>query len=435
MEEGAWKMSLVIKNGTLIDGTGRKVQDATVVVEGSIITAVGGTHDSVIPAAGSEVIDVSGMTVMPGLIDLHDLLHGDGSESLDGTPHDRFGEQVSFTEDSDAYLTLLMVHNAQRTLEAGFTTIRDTAAPRDLTIDIARGERDGLFAGPRILYSATLHSTYPAGKKRPHGTVGGDITGPIDAVRAVRQKLGSGADWINLMVTGGGAGQWGPDTVLLTAQEMKAATEEAHRLGKRVSASACGARGIREAVLAGVDCVNHGTHLGEDNDLIKMMVDRAVGWVPTLGVSIAKREEAERVAARGEKVRLPEYWLAREVELIDLWRRGFEKAMEAGVLTAIGSDSGAPYMPHGRNAWELEIFVRYGATEMEAIRSATSLAAKVLGEANSLGSVEPGKQADLTVVREDPLKDIRALQRSDNVVLVIKAGKIAVDKRREPLVG
>jgi imidazolonepropionase-like amidohydrolase len=339
---------------------------------------------------------------------------------------------VSFTEDSDAYLTLLMVRNAQRALDAGFTTLRDTAAPRDLTIDIARAQRDGLFVGPRILYSATLHSTYPAGKERPHGTIGGDITGPVEAVRVVREKLGMGADWINLMVTGAGAGQWGPETLLLTSEEIRAAVEEAHRLGKRVSASACGSNGIREAVQAGVDCINHGTHIGQDEDVIQEMAERGVGWVPTLGVSIAKKEEADRAAAAGERIGLPQYWLAREVEMIDLWRRGFEKAMEAGVPTAIGSDSGAPYMPHGRNARELEIFVRYGATEMQAIQAATLVAAQILGMADSLGTVEPGKQADLCVLKENPLEDIRALQRTENIVLVMKSGRVVVDRRRAP---
>jgi imidazolonepropionase-like amidohydrolase len=421
-------MSSVIKNGTLIDGTGRSIQDAVVAWEGSAITAAGSAQQLDVPEA-AEVIDASGMTVMPGLMDLHDLLHGDASESLDGKPHDRFGEQVSYTQDSDAYLTILLMHNARKTLEAGFTTIRDTAAPRDLTIDIARAERGGLFVGPRMLYSATIHSTYPAHKQRPHGTIGGDITGPVEAVRAVREKLGSGADWINLMVTGGGAGLWGPDTLLLTPEEMRAAVEETHRLGKRVSASACGSEGIRQAVLAGVDCINHGTHLGEDDDVIKMMVDQRVGWVPTLGVSIAKKDEAERAARRGDEVGLPDYWLAREVEIIDLWRRGYEKAMEAGVLIAMGSDSGAPYMPHGRNAWELEIFVRYGASAMEAIEASTRLAAEVLGMSDTLGTVEAGKEADLVVLREDPLKDIRVLQDSENVVLAIKGGKIVVDRR------
>jgi imidazolonepropionase-like amidohydrolase len=160
-----------------------------------------------------------------------------------------------------------------------------------------------------------------------------------------------------------------------------------------------------------------------------MMVDQRVGWVPTLGVSIAKKDEAERAASRGDKVGLPDYWLAREVEIIDLWRRGFDKAMEAGVLTAMGSDSGAPYMPHGHNAWELEIFVRYGASAMEAIEASTRLAAEVLGMSDTLGTVEPGKEADLVVLREDPLKDIRVLQDSHNVVLVIKGGEIVVDRR------
>lgn len=422
-------MCIVLMNGDLIDGTGKLVKHAAVVIEGSTIVAAGKTAEVRIPEGEKEVIDTTGMTVMPGMMDLHDHLHGDASEFIDGRPHDRFGETVNFTEDHDAYLAVLMVENARRALEAGFTTIRDTGAPRDLTIDIARAERDGLFIGPWILYAATIGITLPPGKRQVHGMAGGDITGPVEAVKAVREKIGSGADWIHLRATGAAAGQWGAETMLLTLEEMQAATEEAHRLGKRVTTNACGSKGVRNAVIAGVDCVEHGTHLAEDDDLIKMMVDRRVGWVPTLYVSIAKKEEAEKAEAMGGRSRLPEYWLKRELALIDVWRRSFEKAMEAGVLTAIGTDTGAPYMVHGKNAKELEIFVRYGASEMQAIEAATRVAAEVLGIEERLGTVEPGKEADVIVVKGDPLKDIRLLQEEENIVLVIRCGKIVVDRR------
>jgi imidazolonepropionase-like amidohydrolase len=424
-------MALVLKNGNLIDGTGKVVKDAVVVMERNTISAVGKAGTVKIPEGDVETIDVRGKTIMPGLMDLHDHLHGDSSEFIDGAPHDRFGEEVDFTGDHDAYLAILMVENAKKALTAGFTTIRDTGAPRDLTIDIARAARDGLFVGPRIQYCATVDITYPEGKKQVHGVVGGNVSGPVEAVRAVREKIGSGADWIHLWATGAAAGLWHAETELLTLEEMEAATKEAHKLGRRVTANACGAAGTKKAVLAGVDCIEHGSHIGQDDELIKMMVDLRVGWVPTLWVSVAKKEQAEAAEARGEKSGLPEYWLNRELEMIDQWRRSFEKAMEAGVLTGVGMDTGAPYMIHGKNAKELQLYVRYGASEMEAIEAATRVNAEILGMEDWLGTAEAGKEADLIVVKKDPLKDIGVLQDNDNIVLVIKGGQIVVDRREK----
>jgi imidazolonepropionase-like amidohydrolase len=422
-------MGLVLKNGNLIDGTGKVVKDAVVVVEGSTITAAGSAGEVRIPESENQVIDVTGMTIMPGLMDLHDHLHGDGSEFPGGTPHDRFGETVSLSEENDAYLAVLMVENAKRTLEAGFTTIRDTGSPRDLTIDIARAERDGLFVGPRILAAATIDITNPPGKKRVHGSEGGDITGPVEAVKAVREKIGSGADWIHLRATGAGAGQWGPRSELLTFEEMKAAIDEAHRLGKRTTTNALGSKGAKNAVMAGVQCIEHGTFLYEDADLLKMMAERRVGFVPTLMVNIIKRDKKLEAEARGERISLPDYRVKREMEGIEHRRRSFVKAMEAGVPVGMGGDTGAPYLKHGKNAIEIEQFVKYGATEMEAIVAATSVAAEILGMEDWLGTVEAGKEADVIVVKKDPLQDIRVLQENENVVLVIKGGQIVVDRR------
>lgn len=422
-------MGIVLKNGNLIDGAGKVVKNAAVVIQNSMITAAGKAVEVKVSPGKDEVIDVEGMSILPGLMDLHDHLHGDASESADGKLHDRFGEQLSFIEDRDAYLAVLMVENARKALEAGFTTIRDTGSPRDLTIDIARAERDSLFVGPRILACSTIDMTVPAGKRQVHGITGSNITGPVEAVRLTREKIGSGADWLHLRATGAAAGMWGANTELLSEEEMRAATAEAHRFGRRVTTNACGAKGMKNALRAGVDCIEHGTHIGEDDDVIAMMVDRRVGWVPTLYVSIAKKEQADAAEARGGKSGLPEYWLKRELELIDLWRRGFEKALEAGILTGLGTDSGAPYMVHGRNAKELEIYVRYGMSEIQAIEAATRVNAEILGMGERLGTVEAGKEADVIVVKGDPLKDIRVLQDTENVVLVFKAGKLVVDRR------
>jgi len=423
-------MGLVLRNGNLIDGTGKVVKDAVVVMDGSTIATAGSAEEVRIPQSEKQVIDVGGMTIMPGLMDLHDHLWGAGGEyaGAGGATHDRFGEEVTFVEDHDAYLAIFMMENARRALVAGFTTIRDTGSPRDMTIDIGRAARDGLFVGPRTLACATIDITFPEGKKQVHGVEGGNVTGPIEAARAAREKIGAGADWLHLWATGAGIGFWGAEDLLLTTEELRAATVEAHRLGRRVTCNACGAEGMKNAILAGVDCIEHGTHIGEDDEVIKMMVDRGVGWVPTLYVSIAKKEAADVAAAKGERSPIPEYWLKRELEWIEIWRRGFEKAMAAGVLTGTGTDTGAPYLSHGKNAKELEIYVSYGMSEMEAIEAATRVNAEILGMDDRLGTVEAGKEADVIVVRKDPLKDIKVLQENENIALVIKGGEIVVNR-------
>jgi imidazolonepropionase-like amidohydrolase len=421
---------IILNHGDLIDGTGKVVKDATVEIEGAVITSVSQTSNV---AFGNEngndiVVDTTGMTIMPGMMDLHDHLHGDASGIMHGHAHDRFGEMVNLIDDRDAYQAVFMAENARKALAMGFTTIRDTGSPRDITIDVARAERDGFFVGPRILYAATIDITFPEYKRQVHGVTGGNISGPVEAVKAVRVKVGMGADWIHLNATGAAAGQFGAETELLSLEEMEAAVKEAHKFGLRCTANACGTEGMKKAVIAGVDCIEHGTHIGLDDELIQMMVDQGVGWVPTLYVSIAKQEDAERAAERGEKSTVPEYWLKRELELIDLWRRGFEKALDAGVLTGIGTDAGAPFVYHGNSAKELEIYVRYGMSEMAAIESATRINAQILGMDDRLGTVEVGKEADIVVVRKDPLKDIRVLQEPENILLVIKGGKIVVDR-------
>ena len=415
-------MSIVLKNGDLIDGTGRLVKDAVVVIDGSTITATGPAAEVRVPQGENQVIDVAGMTIMPGLMDLHVHFHGDASP--DRFPHDVVGETKILPTETDAYIAALMAENARKTLEAGFTTVRDTGAPRDINIDLARAVADGLVKGPRIIPCATIDISVPPGKLLTHGLEGGNITGPVEARRATRVKIGRGAQVIHVRATGAGYGQWSATDCLLTVEEMQAAIEEAHRLGKRTTANACGSQGMKNAVIAGVQCIEHGSHLHEDDDLIKMMIDRKVGWVPTLVVSIMKRDKTLEAEAKGVKTGMPDYVVKREMALIEHWRRSFDKAMEAGVLTAIGTDMGAPYMVHGKNAIEMEQFVKYGATEMQAIEAATRVAAEIMRMEDWLGTVEAGKVADIIVVKGDPLKDIRVLQEKENIALVIKSGEI-----------
>ncbi|MCZ7571252.1 MAG: amidohydrolase family protein [Ardenticatenaceae bacterium] len=413
-------MSLILKNSNLIDGTGRVVPDAVVATAGSKIVAAGPAAEVHLPEDGAEVIDLHGMTIMPGLIDLHVHLHGQGEA-------DEVTRMRLLTE-TDAYQAVILAENARRTIEAGFTTIRDMGAPKDINIDLSRAVRDGILKGPRIIPVCTIDMTKLPGAFDVHGTRG-NVTGPVEARRAAREKIAAGAEVIHVKATGALYGKFGPHTLILSVEEMQAAIEEAHKLGKLSTAHACGAAGMKNAVIAGVQCIEHGQWLYADDELVQMMAERRVGWVPTLMnnfVKLAKLREAE---ATGTKSGLADYVEKRVVHMVEPHRRSFERAMEAGVPAPIGSDCGAPFTPNGTNALELEMYVKYGATPMQAIEAATRVAAETLQIDDQIGTIAPGKEADLIVVSDDPLRDIRVLQNHENICLVIKGGKILVDRR------
>jgi imidazolonepropionase-like amidohydrolase len=186
---------------------------------------------------------------------------------------------------------------------------------------------------------------------------------------------------------------------------------------------------MKNAVLAGTQCIEHGQWLYEDGELVKMMRTRGVAWVPTLMNNPAKLEKMEEAAARGERSGLPGYVEDRVPSMIEAHRRSYQVAMESGLSVPLGSDCGAPFTPNGTNAKEMEFFVQYGATEMQAIEAATRIAAEVLGMSDTLGTIEPGKEADLIVVKGDPLKDICLLQHTENILVVIQAGMVVRDRR------
>jgi imidazolonepropionase-like amidohydrolase len=418
-------MTVIFRGGNLIDGTGKQLSNASVVVEGSRIVAVGPAAQLADSEKQGTVIDISGMTVMPGLIDLHAHLHGQGE--AEQSVRDRL-----LTE-TDAYQAVVLAENAHRTLDAGFTTIRDMGAPGDVNIDIGRAVRDGVLDGPRVIPVCTIRMTTRPGGYDVHGTKGG-VTGALEAQSMARQKIAAGAEVIHVVATGASFGQFGPHTLLLTVDEMAGAVGEAKKLGKTTTAHACGAQGIKNAVLAGSQCIEHGQWLYADKDLIKIMKDQGVAWVPTLMNNPAKLEKMKEAAARGGKSGLPPYVEERVPEMIEAHRRSFEVAMEAGLRVPLGSDCGAPFTPNGTNAKEMEFFVRYGATPMQAIEAGSRIAAEVLGIADKAGTLEAGKEADLIVVDGDPLKDITLLQEVKKIAMVVQAGKVVRDRRMKPAI-
>jgi imidazolonepropionase-like amidohydrolase len=412
-------MKRVFRGGLLIDGTGKKFDDASVVVEGRQIVEAGPAAALAAHETNSEIVDTTGMTMMPGLIDLHVHLHGQ-AEAEQGT-------RTRLLTETDAYQAVILAENAHRTLDAGFTTIRDMGAPNDVNIDIARAIADGVLEGPHVVPVATIRMTTRSGGYDVHGTKGG-VTGTTEARSMARQKIGAGAEVIHVVATGASFGQFGPHTLILTIEEMRAAIEEAIKLGKRTTAHACGAQGMKNAVLAGTQCVEHGQWLYADPELIAMMRDRRVAWVPTLMNNPAKLAKMQEAAAKGTRCGLPAYVEERVPEMVEAHRRSFETAMEAGLIVPLGTDCGAPFTPNGTNAKEMEFFVEYGASPMQAIEAGTRIAAEVLGVGDRVGTLERSKQADMLIVKGNPLKDIRLLQDLSSMVMVVQAGNIVRDK-------
>src|SRR5262244_1187275 len=406
----------VLKGGTLIDGTGAgPVAGAAVVINGQRIEAV------TTPAGGdwpsdAEIIDVSGMTILPGLIDCHDHLAMHGYDLAR-----RWG--IDEPQSTRALRTAKVL---QDTLAAGYTAVRDAAG---LDTGFKRAIDEGLIAGPRLVVSLCIvspiggigHRVSPSGFSCcvPNDPLlpDGVVNSLADVRPVVRRIVRAGADVIKCATTGGASSRpgHGPLDGAFNLDEMQALTEEAHALDRRVMCHALGGRGLRVAIEAGVDSIEHGCYLDEEPELIAMMAERGVFLVPTLTVYEYHRESrARHVRERSGALHV------HHVESI-------HRALEAGVRVVAGTDAGGH--GHPPNAAELAHLVTAGLTPMQAIQSATSLAAACLGLEREIGTVEKGKRADLVVVDGDPLADLKILQDPQRILLVLKDGVTEVERR------
>src|SRR2546430_2135319 len=390
-------MSLDIRNILVIDGTGAKQQRATVVVDGDRIAAVGPDSRVKIPRR-SRVIEGRGPAPLPGLIDCH--VH----YCLDASP-----DTIRTLEQDDPTVTAIKaVAHARATVEAGTTTARDVGSRGHISISVARAIKAGLFPGPRTL-NAGLVICMPGGHA---WFIGRQADGPDEIVKAVREQVRAGADVIKFIATGGVLTPGtSPGAAQLTPEELRVGVAEAVRAGRRVAAHAHGAEGMKNALRAGVHSIEHGTLL--DNEALDLFLERRTFLVPTLSAIQSGFEH-------GKTGGVPGYPLEKCARMADARRKSFRKALKAGVRIAMGTDAGTPLNPHGRNAQELRRMVQFGMTAMQAIEAATRSAATLLGLEQAIGTVEAGKQADLLVVKGNPLDDIALLEESARLEYVIQ---------------
>jgi imidazolonepropionase-like amidohydrolase len=403
---------VAIKAARLIDGTGRPViLNAVVVVTDNKITAVGPAASVTIPA-GAEVIDLGDATLLPGLIDAHTHVVG----RVLGDP----SNELSVVKDFPSFEAILGVRNAERTLLAGFTSIRNVGAGRFDDLALRKAINEGWVVGPRM--QASGHSLGITGGHcdengfRPglfDGSIKDGIADGPDQVRAaVRYQIKYGADLIKTCATGGvlsegdavGATQY-------TYEEMKAMVDEASKLERKVAAHAHGTEGIKIAVRAGVASIEHGSFLDEEG--AKLMAQKGTYLVPTLMAG----ETVERFAKNGT---LKGLRAEKALAAATAMRRATKLAVAAKVPIALGTDAGV--IPHGTNGHEFTLMVEWGGlTPMQAIVAGTMGGARLLGWEKDLGSLTVGKWADIVAVPGDPLKDITVMERT---IFVMKDGVI-----------
>ena len=404
--------TLVITGGVIFDGVhGDVTARGDVRIENGVIAAVGSG------AAGRDatVIDAAGAFVMPGLMDCH--VHLLSSSAPDFATRG-LKELIPYTAIRGAA-------NARIMLDAGFTTVRDVGAMGFGNIALRQAVDEGLVPGPHIV--AAGHSlSVPGGHGdsyfRPEVRIrrGGLVNGAGEARRAVRELVKMRADVIKLLVTGGvmtdgsdvGVLQWAPD-------ELTAAIAQAHQLGLRVAGHCHGAAGVKAALHAGLDTVEHGTLL--DEEAIDLMKQRGAFYVPTLAAPF-------HICGGGVASGIPPYAVAKAESVLARHRASVRRAHEVGVKIAMGTDCGTPFNAAGKNALELELMTQNGLSPAEALMATTRMAAEAIGIRDRAGTLEPGKRADVIVVHGDPLSDIRVLQDSARIAWVVKAGEVV--KRR-----
>jgi imidazolonepropionase-like amidohydrolase len=410
---------LALVGGKLIDGSGKNpIADATVLVDGKVVSETGRKGKVKIPE-GCRVIDVSGKTVMPGLIDLHVHLSMGERDVLvpSAALPPTLGQSLTF-------VGIKGFAHARRSLHMGFTTLRDVGDVGFLSVALRDTVAAGLVEGPRVVASGQFLTTtgghadaLPCWVKRDDEEAN-VADGREGVLRAVRRQIKMKTDWIKFFATGGIMDPW--DEQEFNDQEIETLVQESHDKGRRVCAHCMHPKGTLAAVRAGIDTVEHGSNLTEG--IIELMLKKGTVLVPTLYAPYAN-------VHRGAEYGLPKIYTERCKPIFENHVKSFQRALKAGVKMALGTDCGYTPCIHGTNAFELELLVKYGMSPMDALLCATRNAADALGMGGTLGTVKKGNWADLIVIDGNPLKDIRVLQEKEKIVLVMKEGAVVRNSR------
>ncbi|HXI86991.1 MAG TPA: amidohydrolase family protein [Parvularculaceae bacterium] len=398
--------AVAIKAGKLVDVLSKTVRaDQMIIIEGDRIKTVGPAASTAIPE-GAAVIDLSADTVMPGFIDTHTHVTSDPTIS--------FYESYNISHAREAVIGAM---NARRTLLAGFTTIRNVGANGFSAVAVRDGVERGDIMGPRIYASGPLigitgghcdeNNLAPEFNYQSEGVA----DGVDEVVKMVRRNVKYGADLIKYCGTGGVFSKGDtPGAPQYSLEEAKAIVEEAHRLGRTVAVHAHGAEGIKIAIKAGADSIEHASLV--DDEGIRMA--KKAGTVFSMDIYNTDYTQAE-----GKKNGVPEENLKKDRDIGEIQRENFRKALKAGVKLSFGTDAGV--YPNGDNAKQFKIMVRYGMTPMEAIVAATETGAELLKKQKDFGAVAPGRFADIIAVKADPMSDVSVLEQMD---FVMKEGKV-----------
>jgi len=383
--------------------TGARIDQPQVIITDGRIASVGRRGDAL--PAGASSLDLPGVTLVPGLIDMH--VHITSSPLYGGY------NSLLFT---DSFWPVIGVAHAKSTLEAGFTTIRNVGSEGYGDVGLKQAIEEGFVPGPRIVPAAyAIGATgghcdstfFPPSMNEQSPAV---VDSPDEARRMVRKMRKYGAEVIKICATGGVFSRGSsPGAQQMTLEEMKAVVDEAHAAGMKVAAHAHGASGIRQAIEAGVDTIEHVSLV--DDEGIRLAV-RKGAW---FSMDIYNTDYTQ---AEGAKNGVLEENLQKDRDIGLIQRQNFQKALKAGVRMVYGTDAGV--YPHGDNARQFAVMVQWGATPLQALQSATVNAAEALGQAGQVGQVKAGAWGDLVGVKGDPLTDIKVLEKP---VFVMKGGE------------